>query len=198
MSSTQRYTKVAIILHWLIALAIFFMIGLGWYMTDLPKDGPKQIAFDLFDWGLYTWQLSEPGSPRMFYFNLHKSVGLTLFALVLLRLYWRITHKPPVMLTSYRVWERKLATGTHHLLYLLMIAIPLTGLLMSLNSKFGINWFGLHVFDGVDDKAMRHTYEELHEFGANLMVVLLIVHVLGALKHKFIDKDETMSRMSLK
>lgn len=198
MSSTQRYTKVAIILHWLIALAIFFMIGLGWYMTDLPKDGPKQIAFDLFDWGLYTWQLSEPGSPRMFYFNLHKSVGLTLFALVLLRLYWRITHKPPVMLSSYRVWERKLATGTHHLLYLLMIAIPLTGLLMSLNSKFGINWFGLHVFDGVDDKAMRHTYEELHEFGANLMVVLLIVHVLGALKHKFIDKDETMSRMSLK
>lgn len=198
MTNTQRYNKVAIILHWLIALAIFFMIGLGWYMTDLPKEGPKQIAFDLFDWGLYTWQLSEPGSPRMFYFNLHKSVGLTLFALVLFRLYWRITHKPPVMLSSYRVWERKLATGTHHLLYLLMIAIPLTGLLMSLNSKFGINWFGLHVFDGVDDKAMRHTYEELHEFGANLLVVLLIVHVLGALKHKLIDKDETMSRMSLK
>jgi len=198
MRSTQRYTKVAIILHWLIALAIFFMIGLGWYMTDLPKEGPKQIAFDLFDWGLYTWQLSEPGSPRMFYFNLHKSVGLTLFALVLFRLYWRITHKTPVMLSSYRVWERKLATGTHHLLYLLMIAIPLTGLLMSLNSKFGINWFGLHVLDGVDDKAMRHTYEELHEFGANLLVLLLIVHVLGALKHKFIDKDETMSRMSLK
>lgn len=198
MSSTQRYTKVAIILHWLIALAIFFMIGLGWYMTDLPKDGPKQIAFDVFDWGLYTWQLAELGSPRMFYFNLHKSVGLTLLALVLFRLYWRITHKPPVMLTSYRVWERKLATGTHHFLYLLMIAIPVTGLLMSLNSKFGINWFGLHLLDGVDDKAMRHTYEELHEFGANLMVVLLIVHVLGALKHKFIDKDETMSRMSLK
>lgn len=198
MSSTQRYTKVAIILHWLIALAIFFMIGLGWYMTDLPKEGPKQIAFDLFDWGLYTWQLSEPGSPRMFYFNLHKSVGLTLFALVLFRLYWLITHKPPVMLSSYRVWERKLATGTHHFLYLLMIAIPVTGLLMSLNSKFGVNWFGLHVLDGADDKALRHTYEELHEFGANLLVVLLILHVLGALKHKFIDKDETMSRMSLK
>lgn len=95
MTATTRYTRVAIILHWLIALAIFFMIGLGWYMTDLPKDGPKQIAFDLFDLGMYSWQLSEPGSPRMFYFNLHKSVGLTLFALILFRVYWRVTHTPP-------------------------------------------------------------------------------------------------------
>lgn len=198
MSSTQRYTKVAIILHWLIALAIFFMIGLGWYMTDLPKEGPKQMAFDLFDWGVFTWQLSEPGSARMFYFNLHKSVGLSLFLLILFRIYWRITHKPPAMLGSYQTWERKLATGTHHFLYLLMIAIPLTGLLMSLNSKFGVNWFGLHVFDGGDNKDLRHTYEELHELGANLMIVMLVVHVAGALKHHFLDKDDTMSRMSLK
>ncbi len=198
MTATTRYTKVAIILHWLIALAIFFMIGLGWYMADLPKDGPKQSAFDLFDLGIYTWQLAEPGSPRMFYFNLHKSVGLTLFFLILFRVYWRVTHTPPAMLTSYQAWERKLATGTHHLLYLLMVAIPLTGLLMSLNSKFGINWFGVHVLDGVDSKDVRHTYEELHELGANFMVALLIVHILGALKHRFVDKDDTLSRISLK
>lgn len=196
MTTTQRYTKVAIILHWLIALAIFAMIGLGWYMTDLPKDGPKQLAFDLFDWGIYTWQLAEPGSPRMFYFNLHKSIGLTLFALIVFRLYWRISHKPPAMLSSYQPWERKLATGAHHLLYLLMVAIPLTGLLMSLSSKFGINWFGIHVLDGVDDKALRHTYEALHELGANLMIALLIVHIGGALKHRLIDKDETLARIS--
>jgi cytochrome b561 len=198
MTATTRYTRVAIILHWLIALAIFFMIGLGWYMTELPKDGPKQIAFDLFDLGMYSWQMSEPGSPRMFYFNLHKSVGLTLFALILFRLYWRVTHTPPAMLSSYQAWERKLATGTHHFLYLLMVAIPLTGLLMSLNSKFGINWFGMHVFDGVDNKDVRDTFEELHELGANLIIALIVVHIVGALKHHFLDKDTTLSKMSLK
>lgn len=198
MTATTRYTRVAIILHWLIALAIFFMIGLGWYMTELPKDGPKQIAFDLFDLGMYSWQMSEPGSPRMFYFNLHKSVGLTLFALILFRLYWRVTHTPPAMLSSYKAWERKLATGTHHFLYLLMVAIPLTGLLMSLNSKFGINWFGMHVFDGVDNKDVRDTFEDLHELGANLIIALIVVHIVGALKHHFLDKDTTLSKMSLK
>lgn len=102
------------------------------------------------------------------------------------------------MLTSYKAWERKLATGTHHFLYLLMVAIPLTGLLMSLNSKFGINWFGMHVFDGVDNKEVRHTFEELHELGANLIIALIIVHIVGALKHHFLDKDTTLSKMSLK
>lgn len=198
MNATQRYTKVAIVLHWLIALVIFFMIGLGWYMADLPKDAAKQTVFDVFDLGLYTWQMAEPASPRTFYFNLHKSVGLTLFALILFRIYWRVTHTPPAMLLSYQAWERKLATAVHHTLYLLMFALPISGLLMSLNSKYGINWFGIHVFDGVDNKDLRHTYEELHELGANVIVALLIVHTLAALKHRLIDKDETLSRMSLK
>ncbi len=56
---TNRYTKTAIILHWLIALGIFAMFGIGWYMADLPKEGAKQLAYDIFDWGVYTWQLSE-------------------------------------------------------------------------------------------------------------------------------------------
>lgn len=197
MTDTQRYTKVAIVLHWLIALFIFFMLALGLYMVELPKEAPKQLAFDLFDWGLYTWQMSEPGSPRMFYFNLHKSVGLTLFALIVVRILWRMTHRPPAMLASYHPWERKLATAAHHFLYLLMVAIPVTGLLMSINSKYGINLFGVHVLDGVDNKPVRDTFEGLHELGANLMIALLIVHIVGALKHRFMDKDDTMKRMSL-
>ena len=71
MSVTQRYSKVAILLHWLIALAIFGMFALGWYMSELPKDGPKQMAFDLFDLGIYQWSLAEEASQRTFYFNLH-------------------------------------------------------------------------------------------------------------------------------
>ncbi len=198
MTTTQRYTNVARVLHWLTALIIVVMVGLGWYMTDLPKDAPKQAAFDLFDLGLYTWQLAEPGSPRMFYFNLHKSIGLSLFVLVLLRVLWRVTHTPPALLANYQAWERKLATAAHHTLYLLMVAIPLTGLLMSLNSKFGINWFGIHVLDGVDNKPLREQFAEFHEFGVNLLIVILILHVGGALKHHFIDKDATLERMSWK
>lgn len=198
MTTTQRYTRVAIVLHWLIAIFIFAMLALGLYMVELPKEAPKQLAFDLFDWGLYTWQMSEPGSPRMFYFNLHKSVGLSLLALIVLRIVWRVTHRPPAMLSSYRPWERKLATGTHHLFYLLMVVIPITGLMMSLNSKFGINWFGIHLFDGVDNKSVRDTFEEMHEFATTLIMLLLVLHIGGGLKHKFLDKDATLTRMSFK
>ena len=59
---SARYTKTAVILHWLIALGIFGMFALGWYMSELPKEAPKQIAFDLFDLGIYTWQLAEEAS----------------------------------------------------------------------------------------------------------------------------------------
>ncbi len=198
MSVTQRYTKIAILLHWLIALAIFGMFALGWYMSELPKDGPKQLAFDLFDLGVYQWQLTEEVSPRTFYFNLHKSLGVTLLALIFFRLFWRITHRPPAMLTTYKAWERKLATGAHHLLYLSMVAMPVSGLIMAVNSKYGIKWFGLDFMDGLDNSAMRDIFKEVHEVVGFLLLILIVLHIVGALKHKFVDKDKTMERMFLK
>jgi len=198
MSSTQRYTKVAVILHWLIALAIIGMFALGWYMGDLPKDAPKQTEFDLFGWGIYTWHMDEPGSVRNLYFNLHKSLGFTLLWLILFRVYWRITHTPPAMLSSYSAFERKLATATHHCLYLLMVGMPLTGVLMTLYSKFGLKWFGLEVFGGLDNASLRDFFKESHELFANILLALFILHVVGAIKHRFIDKDQTLSRMTLK
>ena len=92
MHNTSRYTKTAVILHWLIAIFIFGMFALGWYMSDLPKEAPKAMAYDLFDWGIYTWQLAEEASPRTFYFNLHKSIGITILALIIIRILWRIFH----------------------------------------------------------------------------------------------------------
>lgn len=195
---STRYTKTAIILHGLIALGIFAMFALGWYMSELPKDAPKQAAFDLFDLGIYTLNLAQEASPRMFYFNLHKSVGVTLLALIAFRVLWRITHRPPAMLASYKAWEKKLATGTHHLLYLLMVAMPVTGVLMTLYSKYGLLWFGMKVFEGLDNAGLRDIFKELHENIGLILLVIIILHVVGALKHKFIDKDETMKRMSLK
>jgi cytochrome b561 len=195
---STRYTKVAVILHWLIALVVFGMFALGWFMSELPKDAPKQLGFDLFDLGLYTWNLAEEASPRTFYFNLHKSIGVTLLALIALRLVWRITHRPPAMLTSYKAWERKLATGTHHVLYLLMFAVPLSGLIMAINSKYGLMWFGIDFIAGLDNKDIRELFKEVHEIIGFVFLVVIALHIAGALKHKFIDKDGTMKRMSLK
>jgi hypothetical protein len=79
MSVTDmRYTRTAVILHWLIGLGLIAMLFFGWWMSDLPKEGPKSAAFDLFNWGLYTVQLAEPVTTRTFYFNLHKSIGFTI------------------------------------------------------------------------------------------------------------------------
>lgn len=198
MSVSNRYTKTAVVLHWLIAIAIFGMFALGWYMSELPKEGPKQMAFDLFDLGIYTWQLSEEATIRTFYFNLHKSIGVTLLALVIFRLIWRITHKPPALLTSYSAFERKLATGAHHLLYLLMIVLPLSGLMMTLYSKYGLKWFGIDFLPGLDNKGLRDIFKESHEIIGVIILLVIIIHILGALKHKFVDKDTTMQRMTLK
>jgi cytochrome b561 len=197
-NSSSRYTKTAIVLHWLIAIFIFGMFALGWYMSDLPKEAPKQTIFDLFDLGIYTLRLGEGISPRAFYFNLHKSLGITIFALILIRILWRITHKPPALLTTYKAMERKLASGAHHLLYLLMVAVPLTGLIMAIYSKYGVKWFGLDFISGLDNKPIREAFVEAHELIGIILLVVIAVHVAGALKHKFIDKDETLSRMSLK
>ncbi len=198
MSQSSRYTKTAIVLHWLIALGIFFMFALGWFMHEIPRDAPKQMAFDLFDFGIYTWQLTEEVSPRTFYFNLHKSVGVTLLALILFRQFWRLTHTPPAMLTSYKAWERKLAVAAHHALYLLLIAMPLTGLIMAINSKYGVMWFGMDLVGGLDNKDMRETFKEIHELVGTLLLVIIVLHIAGAIKHKVIDKDGTMDRMSLR
>lgn len=196
-NAVTRYTKTAVVLHWLIGIAIIGMLALGWFMSELPKEAPKQTAYDLFNLGVYTWQLAEPASPRTFYFNLHKSIGITLLALILLRILWRLTHRPPALLASLKPWERKLATAGHHLLYLLMIAMPVTGLLQALYSKYGVKWFGMPFLGGLDDKGMRDIFNEAHEVIGFILAAIIVLHILGALKHKFIDRDQTMSRMTL-
>ena len=197
MHNTSRYTKTAVILHWLIAIFIFGMFALGWYMSDLPKEAPKEMAYDLFDWGIYTWKLSEPTAPRSFYFNLHKSIGITIMALIIIRILWRITHRPPALLSSYKAWEKKLATGVHHLLYLLMVALPVSGIIMATYSKYGIKWFGIPFIKGLDNNSLREIYKEAHEVIGIIILVVIGLHVAGALKHKFIDKDDTLKRISL-
>lgn len=195
MNNNTKYTNVAITLHWLIGIAILFMFILGWFMTELPKESAKTTSFDIFNLGLMTWEVAKEESPRAFYFNLHKSIGLTILMLIVLRIYWRFTHRPPAFLNSMKLWEKRLAKATHHSLYLLMFLIPLSGIIMSAGSKYGIKWFGIKVIPGFDDKAIRELFFEFHEIFGLLLLLLLIFHILGAIKHSIIDKDGTLRRM---
>jgi len=195
MNNNTKYTNVAIFLHWLIGIAILFMFVLGWFMTELPKETPKTTSFDIFNLGLITWGVEEEQSQRSFYFNLHKSVGLSLLMLIVLRMYWRFTHRPPAFLNSMKLWEKRLAKATHHSLYLLMFLIPLSGIIMSAGSKYGIKWFGIKVIPGFDDKAIRELFYEFHEIFGLLLLLILILHILGAVKHSIVDKDGTLRRM---
>ena len=195
MINNSKYTNVAIALHWLIGIAILFMFVLAWYMTELPKGAPKSTSFDIFNLGLMTWEVAKEESPRAFYFNLHKSIGLTILMLVVLRMYWRFTHRPPAFLSSMKSWEKRLATAIHHSFYLLMVLIPLAGIIMSAASKYGIKWFGIRVISGFNDKAVRDLFEEFHEIFGLLLLFFLIFHILGAIKHSLIDKDGTLRRM---
>ena len=198
MSDTiQKYSKPAIILHWVTGLMILGMFGLGWYMADLPKEMPKTATMDLFDLGVYTMQFAEAITPRTFYFNLHKSLGVTVFLLLLLRIYIRVKQSPPPFPSSMKEWEKKLADIVHKALYVLTMAVPLSGITMAIYSKYGIKWFGLSLVAGLDNPGLRDIFKETHEVIGAILITLIVLHIVAAIKHKVIDKDNVMQRMSL-
>jgi cytochrome b561 len=197
-TASTKYTKTAVILHWLIGFGIIFMFLFGWYMEGLPKEAPKVMSFDLFDLGIYTWQLSEETSPRSFYFNLHKSFGITILGLIAFRVLWRLTHPAPALIKTMKAWEKKLANATHHALYLVMVLVPVSGAAMALYSKYGIKWFGIPLAEGLGDDALRDIFKNAHEIIGIILLVLLGLHILAVLKHTFVNKDGTLKRMTFK
>ena len=172
-SSASRYTAPAIGLHWLLALMIVGSIALGVYMHELP--------FSPFRLKLYNW---------------HKWAGITILVLSFVRLAWRITHRPPPE-PAMPAWQAKAAHATHHLLYALFFIVPLVGWAYSSAAGFPIVWFGvLPLPDFVPvDKALAEALKPWHERSAMLLAALVVLHVAGALKHQFIDRDGLTDRM---
>lgn len=174
MDTSLHYTRTAKSLHWLMALMIFGLLGLGFYMSDLPLS-PQKLK-------LYSW---------------HKWAGVTVFLLALARLAWRATHQPPAMPWQMSKLQQAAANVGHVALYLLMLAIPLSGWLMSSAKGFQTVWFGVLPIPDLlaKDKELGDMLLELHQ-GLNLLLIaLLIVHVAAALKHHFFDKDDVLTRM---
>ena len=119
--TADRYTSTAIALHWLIAAAVIAQFAWGWWMQSIPK---------------------EPPGMRADAFNLHKSIGLTLFALMMLRLFWRLRHPAPPLPPMPR-WQSKLARFNHVLLYCALVAMPVAGYLGSVFSGYPVKYFGI-------------------------------------------------------
>jgi len=183
MSDVIKYDRVQIILHWVIAVIILGMIGLGLFMVELPKKSELPVGEE---------------SVRAFYFLLHKSLGITAAALILLRVVWRITHKAPALPDSISKWQQKAAGAVHGLLYLVMIAMPLSGYLQSIFSKYDTKFWGVALPRVAEaDSAMRETFSQVHECLAFLFIALIAVHIAAAVKHR-IAGTGIAERMSLK
>jgi cytochrome b561 len=170
----QRYNRVSIALHWLIALLIFCTFPLGLYMADLPLS-PQKLQY-------YSW---------------HKWIGVTIFFLVLVRLFWRASHKPPAPVPMPR-WQLLVSEAVHYGLYVLMVIVPSSGWLMSSAHGFQTIWFGVVPLPDLLEKNhdLAETLETVHELLNYGMLALVALHVAAALKHQFIEKDRLLSRMN--
>lgn len=168
------YTPVAKSLHWLMAAMILGLLALGIYMSDLPLS-PQKLT-------LYSW---------------HKWAGVTVFVLVWLRLLWRITHRPPALPETLSPLMRLAAHAGHSALYLLMIAIPLTGWLMSSAKGFQTVWFGVLPIPDLlgRDRELGDLLQQVHKLLNLLLMLTLAGHVAAALWHHFVLKDDTLRRM---
>ena len=172
--TTVRYTRVAIALHWLIALAIFANLALGFYMADLEVS-PQKLR-------LYSY---------------HKWLGMTVLLLVLVRIGWRLSHRPPALPDSMRPWERTMAGVTHVVLYLLTLSVPLTGWLYSSAKGFKTMYLGLLPIPDLlaKDALLAPLLRDWHENLNWIMVALVILHVGAALKHLVVGHDDVLGRM---
>lgn len=174
-NTPERYGLVHILFHWVLAICLALLFGFGKYLSSMTI-----------------------GLSNIHLFNLHKASGLIVLMLVLARLAWRFYTPPPPLLTEgAKPWELRLAHISHVMLYALMLGMPLTGWIASSASGIGITMFGLFnvpliapPLEWVEDVFFR-----LHGLLSSLLVLVVALHVAGALKRHFVLRDMTLRRM---
>jgi cytochrome b561 len=174
MTQPARYTNTAIALHWLIALLIFAAFPLGLVMSDMALS-PLKLKL----------------------LSYHKWLGVTVFLLAAARLAWRAGHAPPPLPASIALWQQRASHGLHHLFYLLLLAIPLTGWLMSSAKGFQTVYLGVLPLPDLvgKDKALGEALREVHRTLNYILLALVIVHIGAALKHHYIERNGILARM---
>ncbi|MBA4245066.1 MAG: cytochrome b [Pseudomonas sp.] len=174
-NTSARYGLVSVLLHWLVALVVFGLFALGYWMVGLSYYDP--------------WRQSAP--------DLHKSIGILLFAVMLLRLLWRLFSPAPAALASHGRLTRLASRLGHGLLYLGLFGVMISGYLISTADGRGIYVFGLFsvpaTLTGIPQQ--EDIAGAIHEYLAWGLVIFAGLHGLAALKHHFIDRDSTLLRM---
>ncbi len=169
-----RYGAVAQGFHWLIAALILTTVVIALYMTGLPLSPDKIKTY-----------------------NLHKSIGVTILTLALLRLSWRLVSPPPPLPAAMAGWERAAATASHLALYALLFAQPVIGIFHSSAASFPVVVFGMVTLPSVTapDKGLKETLALLHSWLGWAFIALICLHAAAALRHHFIEKDDILKRM---
>ncbi len=173
-SPPARYTAVAQSFHWIIAALIVTQFTLAWMADDLPL-----------------------GMHKLALLARHKSFGMTVLMLAILRLLWRLKNPPPALPADMKPIERWLAKATHIGFYVLLFAMPLTGWMMSSAKNYSVSWFGLFTWPnliGQNDTAFEFL-KSTHEILSDALFALAALHILAALKHHFWNKDDVFTRM---
>jgi len=173
--STPKYGRMAIILHWVIGLAVMAQIAFGFLLDDIaPRATPSRASV----------------------INLHKSFGVVLAVLILARLAWRLAHSPPEWPQSMSPWQQRAARIGHRALYACMLVMPASGYVASNFSKHGIRFFGTPwPAWGPDIPAVYTVLIGLHVAAAWLSTALIAGHVAVALKHALVDRDHVFARI---
>ncbi len=172
-NTSEKYGAVARSLHWLMALGMMALVAVGLTMEEYPKD-VRGLAY-----------------------MLHKSFGIIILLLVILRLGWRWLNVQPTLPAGMATWQIVSAKAVHWLLYGVMVLLPLSGWVMSSAGGHAVNLFGVMEMPAIvaQDKPTGHLAHEVHEVGGTFVMVLIGVHVLAALYHALILKDGLMRRM---
>ena len=172
MTSNQKYSKVTVAIHWIMAFLILVMFSVAW-IRDIA--GPQNEGI---------------------FIGVHKSIGVILLGLLVFRVIWRFRVPSPPPLPSWSESTIKIAHLGHMLIYGLMTIVLLSGFLMSVFGKYGIVWFGIPLIPGMGLKEISHVFKEVHEQSIWALLVVVTGHGIAALKHKIVDKDKTIDRMS--
>ena len=158
----KRYNTVAVIIHWIMAILLICMFILGIYMVDLPKGSDE----------------------RSWFFALHKSMGLTLALLVLVRLFWKLISESPPLPDDVTPIQKMAAVSTHHLLYLMMFIQPITGYISSSFSGYKTKLWGIPLPHwGWKSPELNQLFTTMHDISAVIFGLLILLHISGAIYH---------------
>lgn len=171
---TKRYSIGAMILHWAVAIAVIW----DWRLAEAAEHAPREQHFAVL----------QP----------HSALGMLILVLTLARLLWRLTHKPPPFSSDLAAWERWLAGTVHVVFYVLLVGLPLMAWIGTSMWNEPTDFFGLFTIPNLPfgaDRGLGHDLQELHGTLGEAMLYLIVLHVIGALKHQFWDKDGNLYRM---